>query len=254
MYSDLKDSALVLLAVAVAVLVLLVIRGRFRCTMSMEQRNLFATNYGFFSALYTFFLGFAVMTLWQDYNKAAMAITNEADALVVQYRLSLSFEKTEPYRRSLIRYVDFVNTTGWKNMKESLPSDGANDLYDAVWREFRSIRPKNGLDIGTYDIMTSQLIDLNKLRQQRLLLINGNLYPPIWIIIYLGVAFTIFGFYFLESGHRPADVYFMLMLLTMVLGNIFLLYELATPFSGFIRLDRGKFELAARTMRSLGGL
>ena len=46
----------------------------------------------------------------------------------------------------------------------------------------------------------------------------------------------------------------MVMMLAMVLGNIFLLYELDTPFSGVICLDPDKFSQAARAMQALGGL
>lgn len=252
MYSDLKDVAMVVLAVGLAVGGMLVVRGKVRCSMSLAQRNLFSTNYCFFSTLYTFFLGFAVISLWQDYNRAAATVTDEADLLVVEYRLSLALDDADAFRQSLVRYVDFLRTTGWEKMEHDEPSDGAQTLYDDIWDNLRRIKPKRAEDHGLYDIMVNRLISLNKLRHLRQLLIDGNLYPPIWIIIYIGVAFMIVGFYFIETGHGPADIYFMCMMLTMVLGNIFLLYELDTPFSGIIRLDKGTFEAAAQAMRVLG--
>ena len=73
-------------------------------------------------------------------------------------------------------------------------------------------------------------------------------------LAFLGVAFTVVGFYFIETGHRPADRFFAVMMLVMLVGNIFLLYELDTPFSGVICLDPDKFTQAAQTIRALGGL
>lgn len=253
MYSDLKDSSLVLLGVGLAVVALLVVRGKFRCSMDMGQRNIFATNYSFFTTLYTFFLGFAVISLWQNYNAADAAITNEADSLVVQYRLAESFPGAVAFRKSLVRYVDCIKTTGWEQMENDESSDGAEILFDDIWKKLEDMKPPKGEDQSMYTLMITQMINLSKLRHQRLLLVNGNLYPPIWFIIYIGVAFTIFGFYFIESGHAPADIYFMLMMLTMILGNIFLLYELDTPFSGIISLDKTKFDAAAQAMQILGG-
>lgn len=254
MYSDLKNVAVVVLVVGLAVIGLIAVRGKVRCSMSLTQRNLFSTNYGFFSTLYTFFLGFAVISLWQDYNRAAATITDEADLLVVEYRLSLALADGDAFRQSLVRYVDFVRTTGWTKMENDEPTDGSQTLYDDVWDNLRRIKPKRAEDHGLYDIMVNRMISLNKLRHLRQLLIDGNLYPPIWIIIHIGVAFMVFGFYFIETGHRPADIYFMAMMLTMVLGNIFLLYELDTPFSGIIRLDKGVFDAAAQAMHALEGL
>ncbi|MHC1791043.1 bestrophin-like domain [Solidesulfovibrio sp.] len=255
MYSDLRYLGIVIAAVAAGILLLTIVRRRCDCAMTLEQRNLFATNFGFFTTLYTFFLGFAVVSLWQTYNGADSAITNETDLLVMEYRLSQSLPGTEAFRQSLLRYVEAVRDPGWTMMREGEPSDGAGALYDAIWDNLRLADPApRSLSHGVYTLMLTSMIEGNKLRHQRLLLIDGSLYTPIWVIIYMGVAFTIGGFYFIETRHRPADLYFMGMILAMVIGNIFLLYELDTPFSGVICLDPDKFGQAIQTMKALGGL
>jgi len=255
MHSDLRYLGVVVAGVAAACLLLTIVRRRCNCAMDVPQRTLFATNFCFFTTLYTFFLGFAVVSLWQNYNTADAAITNETDLLVVEYRLSQSLPGTEAFRQSLLRYVEAVRDPGWGMMRDGDPTDGAEDLYSAIWNNLQQLDPKAaGHNHSIYALMLSRMIDGNKLRHERLLLINGSLYPPIWAIIYLGVAFTIGGFYFIETGHRAADLYFMTMMLAMILGNIFLLYELDTPFSGIISLDPDKFAQAAQVMRTLGGL
>jgi hypothetical protein len=255
MYNDLRYLGIVIAGVAAAFFLLRLLRRRIACSLSLEQRNLFGTNFGFFTTLYTFFLGFAVVSLWQTYNGADSAITDETDLLVVEYRLSQALPGTDAFRQSLLRYVEAVREPGWAMMRDGEPNDGAGALYDAIWEQLRRIDPPaDNPGHSIYALMLSRMIDLNKLRHQRLLLIDGSLYTPIWVIIYMGVAFTIGGFYFIEIGHRPADGYFMVMMLAMVLGNIFLLYELDTPFSGVICLDPDKFSQAARAMQALGGL
>ena len=254
MYDDLKYLLYVLCAVGAGVALLEVFRRRRGGGMSIAQRTLFATNFGFFTTLYTFFLGFAVVSLWQDYNHADAAITNESDLLVVEYRLSLTMPATDELRRSLLDYVTFVAGEGWKNMREGKATDGADALYERIWGRLQAADPRGGASHSIYVVMLNQLINLNKLRHQRLLFINGNLYSPIWAIIYMGVAFTVAGFYFVDTDHRASDLFFMLMMLAMVLGNIFLLYELDTPYSGIIRIAPDKFVGAAATMRALGGL
>lgn len=255
MHSDLRYLGIVVAGVAAACLLLTIVRRRCVCSMSIEQRNLFATNFGFFTTLYTFFLGFAVVSLWQNYNAADTAITDETDLLVVEYRLSQALPGMEAFRQSLLRYVEAVREPGWGLMRDGNPSDGAEDLYSAIWNNLQRVDPtpsEHGRSV--YTLMLSRMIDCNKLRHERLLLIDGSLYAPIWVIIYMGVAFTIGGFYFIETRSRPADLYFMTMMLAMVIGNIFLLYELDTPFSGVICLDQEKFAQAAQAMRALGGL
>jgi len=253
-YEDVKYLLFVFCGVGLALVVLQLLRRRRESPMSIAERTLFATNYGYFTTLYTFFLGFAVVSLWQDYNRADEAITNESDLLVVEYRLSLSMPDTQSLRRALLQYVEYVGEAGWKAMRAGDRSDGADALYDGIWDQMRLADPGAGRGHRVYDLMLSRLIDLNRLRHQRLLLIDGNLYTPIWVIIYMGVVFTVAGFYFIETDHRGADAFFMVMMLAMVLGNIFLLYELDTPFSGLIRIDPVKFVKAVAAMRALGGL
>ena len=255
MYNDLRYIGVFLAGIAAALLALRLLRRRAVCSMSLEQRYLFGTNFGFFTTLYTFFLGFAVVSLWQTYNSADSAVTNEADLLVVECRLSQSLPGSEGFRRALLRYTEAVRDPGWAMMRDGEASDGAGPLYDAVWNELRALNPAPELHVqAIHTLMLSRLIDCNKLRHQRLLLIEGSLYTPIWVIIYLGVAFTVVGFYFIETGHRPADRFFAVMMLVMLVGNIFLLYELDTPFSGVICLDPDKFAQAAQAIRALGGL
>lgn len=254
MSDDLRYLLYAVVGVAAAVAALQFFRRRLGNGMSIAQRTLFATNFGFFTTLYTFFLGFAVISLWQDYNRADAAITNESDLLVVEYRLSLSVPGSTALRRSLLDYVDFVADTGWRNMRQGKVSDEADGLYEEIWTRLRQADPGGGPGRNIYGHMLGRMIDLDKLRRQRLLLVDGNLYAPIWGIIYMGVVFTIAGFYFIETDHRSADVFFMVMMLVMVLGNIFLLYELDTPFSGVIRIEPGQFVKAAALMRTLGGL
>lgn len=255
MYSDLRYIAVFLAGVAAALIVLRLARRRAACPLSLAQRNLFSTNFGFFTTLYTFFLGFAVVSLWQTYNGADTAITDETDLLVVECRLSQSLPDSDGFRRALLRYTEAVREPGWAKMRDGEASDGAGALYDAVWDELRALAPAPDSHVqAIYTLMLSRLIDCNKLRHQRLLLIDGSLYTPIWVIIYLGVAFTLIGFYFIETGNKPADRFFIAMMLTMLIGNIFLLYELDTPFSGVICLDPDKFAQAAQTIRGLSGL
>ena len=124
MHSDLRYLGIVIAGVATACLLLTIVRRRYNCAMDMQQRNIFATNFCFFTTLYTFFLGFAVVSLWQNYNAADAAITNESDLLVVEYRLSLSLPGTDAFRESMLRYVEAVQEPGWGMMRDGQPSDG----------------------------------------------------------------------------------------------------------------------------------
>lgn len=255
MLDDLRDSLIVLIVVLALTLFMYILRRKRPHGMNMDQRNLIATNYGFFTTLYTFFLGFAVVTLWQSYNGADDNVTAEADMIMAEYQMSQGLPDSQAFRQALLDYAGFVSTAGWEAMRRGETDDGAGPLFMDIWSKLLRLKPDQLLDQSYYTLMVEKFIDLSKIRNDRLLAVEGNLYPPIWFVIYLGVFFTIFGFFFIDSEHRLADFFYIFMMVSMVMANIFLVYELNTPFSGYISIEPGKLNtIVARLQAFSGGL
>ncbi|QLA14874.1 hypothetical protein [Desulfolutivibrio sulfoxidireducens] len=253
MFDDVKFSLIVVGAVLAAALAVYRLRRVRHHGMDMGQRNLLATNFGFFSTLYTFFLGFAVVVLWQSYNHASTLVAAEAENILVEYRISSEIEEAGPFRQALLDYAGIVQGAGWDRMRQEQTDDGAGAAFDLVWSSLRRLRRQPACDPGTGNALLRQMIEIDAMRSQRLRLVDGNLYAPIWALIYLGVAFTIAVFYFVDTGNQRADIFFMVMMLCMILGNIFLLYELNTPFSGLICIGPDYFQEAYAVMKASGG-
>lgn len=248
MLADLRYDVAVL--VVVLILATFVYKMRFKRPhrLTMDQKNLVATNYGSFTTLYALFLGLAVVTLLQTYNDIDAAATDEADLILVEYNISNDLASSEPFRQAVRAYVGYVKGSGWDNMRQGFHSDDADRLYKEVWSKLRAMKPKNNDDAYLYTFMLDKMVNVDKLRHKRILAIDGNLYPPIWALIFTGVLLTVIGFYYIDSGHNGADIYYIAMVLTLILGSIFLLYELDTPFSGVISIGPEKFEAVYQAM------
>lgn len=243
--------ALVVLAASLACFLVYSARHRRGHTLDISQRNLLATNFGFFTTLYTFFLGFAVYTLWQNYSEVETKLAEETDLLVVEYRLSHSLKGTDTLRQLLREYVSVVEQDEWPNMKRGRQSGSAAEIYERIWREVSGLKPGAEENFAIHSIMLSKMVDLNKLRHFRLLQVDGNLYFPIWVILYLGVAFTIIGFYFSNVHDRFTDATYMVTILVMIFANIYLVIELDRPFGGSLTLGPERFQEALATMRAI---
>ena len=253
MLSDLRSSLMVLAIVMALTIIMRVVRNFRPHRLNLAQQTLISTNFGFFSTLYTFFLGFAVVSLWQSYNNADAFVTNEAQLLLAEYRLSESVPNSIGFRKALLDYVSWIKDQGWDEMQAGKTNDGADAYFAKVWKELRAMKPSDSADRTSYTLVAEKLTQLDSLREGRMDLIDGNLYTPIWVVIYLGVLFTIGGFYFTDSGSKFADWFFILMMTTMVMANIFLIYELDTPFSGYIHIGPEKFQTLFTKMQSLYG-
>lgn len=220
-------------------------------TLDLSQRNLLATNFGFFATLYTFFLGFAVMTLWQNYSDVDTKLTQETDLLVVEYRLSHSLKDTDRLRALLEEYAAVVAEDEWPAMNLGRGSAKAAELYEHIWRETSRLRPGKMEDQFIYSIMLNNLVEVNKLRHARLLQVGGNLYFPLWVILYLGVGFTIVSFYFANVEDKTCDAVYMVTILVMVYANLYLVITLDRPFGGSLCLSPERFLEALQTMRAI---
>ncbi|MBI5519914.1 MAG: DUF4239 domain-containing protein [Desulfovibrio sp.] len=243
--------ALVVLAASLASLLIFRARHLRGHTLDMGQRNLLATNFGFFTTLYTFFLGFAVYTLWQNYSDVETKLAEETDLLVVEYRLSHSMKDTDTLRQLLREYVSVVVQDEWPAMKQGRVSSSAADIYERIWREVSRLKPGERENFAVHSIMLAKMVDLNKLRHARLLQVDGNLYYPIWTILYLGVAFTIIGFSFSNVHDKFTDAVYMVTILVMIFANIYLVIELDRPFGGSLTLGPERFKEALATMRAI---
>ena len=206
-------------------------------TLDMDQKNLLATNFGFFATLYTFFLGFAVVTLWGSYNDADTNLTKEAQRLQIAYQLSYMMPGGDQVRGSIENYLKFVVNDEWKKMlagKTVYPSPPA---YERMWNEVKKIKPANPADNIYHIELINSMIDVSSCRHTRLDQAEGHLYPLIWLLIYLGLFFSVLSFYFLKLEHNSADIYFICSTISLILFLIFLIYELDSPYSGWLHLQ-----------------
>jgi len=218
----------------------------------MDQKNLLATNFGFFATLYTFFLGFAVVTLWTQYNEADSTVTNEAYGTVIIYRLSELIPNSDSLRSALVNYVKTVIDDEWPMLMINASSEKTINAYSEVWKAAQAIKPDK-IDDKLYHItLLNKLVELSRLRHQRLDDADGNLYTPIWVVIYLGLFFSIVGFYFMDLAHSSADLYFLVAMVAMILSNLFLLYELDSPFSGLLHIGSEKFQDVLGHLQAIG--
>ncbi|GFK92783.1 hypothetical protein NNJEOMEG_00610 [Fundidesulfovibrio magnetotacticus] len=250
---DLKNTLLV----CAAVLALLAMVKRLGSSrphrLSLAQKNLIATNFGSFTTLYTLFLGLAVVTLLQDYNSLEEAATQEADLLRVEHELSRELPGSGPFREALRAHVGWVMGPGWERMARGERDDGGEEIYRGVWQALHGMAVPDAQAAQLRLFILDKMVDINRLRHRRMLAASGNLYTPIWVLVLLGAFFTVAGFYFIDAEHPAADLFFAAMMLSLVLGNVFILYELDTPYSGIIHIGPERFAALHAAMAAPGG-
>jgi hypothetical protein len=205
-----------------------------------EQEYIHSSIFGFFTTLYAFFIGFAIVTLWSAFLTAKATVSREAEAIVVAYRTAQGLPHSEPLRAALKNYVKAVIEAEWPQMEIGSMSEAASQKFDVVLNNLCDL----GGDSNRVSEIYANLGEAGKQRLSRATTMQGNLYPPVWMILILGFVAVIFGFYLINREHIPGSFTFEFMVIFMVLSCLYFIYDIDTPFSGVINVPPDAFKVA----------
>jgi hypothetical protein len=202
--------------------------------------------FSFFTTLYAFFIGFAIVTLWTAFLTTKANVNREADALGNAYRISQSLPHTEAFRQSMISYVKTVIEDEWPQMERDSMSQEAGRRFDDILTRFFEL----GGDTTKIEDIYNNLTEAGRQRLSRATNMQGNLYPPVWMILIFGFGGVVLGLYLLNRQQTPVSLIFEFMVLFMVLACLYFIFDIDTPFSGLVNVKPDAFQMVYHKMLS----
>jgi hypothetical protein len=224
----------IILAISALLTCLLFLTRRYFGKPDKDIEYIHPNSFTFFTALYAFFLGFAIVTLWSAFLKTEANVAREADSLLITYRLSRDLPHSEAFRQALADYVRGVVQEEWPSMEGDTMNEETKKRFDNVWEQLHLLKPEDKGDNDLYVNLSTFLGEASQQRLSRALTMEGNLYPPIWVIIVFGFISVIYGLYFSHFRQNAVRIIFDFMVIFMVLSCIYFIYDINTPFSGYI--------------------
>jgi hypothetical protein len=230
---------------------LYLLRRRF-AKADLAVEHLHPSVFSFFTTIYAFFLGFAIVTLWSAFLTAQANVTRESDSLLVAFRVSKTLPNSGAFRRDLADYVKGVVEDEWPSMEtQDAMSERTQQSLDKVWDSFILLKPTDKGDNDLYIEVGNRLSQASQQRLARAQLTQGNLYPPIWVIIVFGFITVLYGLYFNHMQQNAVRLSFDFMVIFVVLCCIYFIYDIDTPYSGYIVVKPDAFKLAYARMLAL---
>jgi hypothetical protein len=241
-----------LLALSLALTGLLYLLRRRSKAAGLAIEHLHPSVFSFFTTIYAFFLGFAIVTLWSAFLTAQTNVTREADSLLVAFRLSHTLPDSGAFRRSLADYTRSVVRDEWPTMAaHDTMSEKTQKSLEKLWDNFILLKPVDKSDQDIYLEIGNRLSEASQQRLSRAILTQGNLYPPIWVIIIFGFLTVLFGLYYNHLQQNPVRLCFDFMVIFVVLCCIYFIYDIDTPFSGYVVVKADIFKLIHARMLAL---
>ncbi|MDQ1278255.1 MAG: hypothetical protein QG555_1297 [Thermodesulfobacteriota bacterium] len=220
--------------------------------LDISLRQLISQNLTYFITLYAFILSFSMITLWGIYQNAETTVTKEAELALNMYRLSPGLPNSGHFRHLLTDYVRTVKEEEWKEMDKGVFRAKMDSIDDRLWAELNAIRPQSPEYFSIFNNLIVMMTDMGEQRLERLLLLDGSLYPQMWALIYLGGFLSLFGLFFTSTGQAKVQFISDFMLICMIVFTIYLIYELDSPFSGNLHIDPKAFNMVYDKMMHLG--
>ncbi len=241
----------IILGISILLTVLLVLARKHFVKSDQDMEHLHPTVFSFFTSLYAFFLGFAIVTLWSAFLQTQANVGREADALLLSHRLSRDLPHSQAFRQALKDYVQTVMQQEWPSMEGDTMSEEAQKRFDKIWEQLHLLKPENKGDNDLYIRLNTALSEASRQRLSRALTLEGNLYPPIWVIIVFGFISVIYGLYFSHMRQNRVRIVFDFMVIFLVLSCIYFIYDINTPFSGYIVVKPEVFQQVYTRMLTL---
>jgi hypothetical protein len=203
-----------------------------------SQEHINPSLFSFFTTLYAFFIGFAIVTLWSAFLTAKTNVNREADSLLIAYRTAKKLPDSESFRQALANYVKTVAEVEWGEMGKGAMSAEAGRRFDDIWSKFSELKS----DQTKSDELYTNLTEAGRQRLSRTTILQGNLYPPVYVILIFGFLSVVYGLYFINREPTAVSLIFEFMVIFMVLSCLYFIFDLDTPFSGLIAVKPEAFQ------------
>jgi len=217
-------------------------KGRWR-----DKEHIQPALFSFFTTLYAFFIGFAIVTLWSAFLTAKTNVAREAECLMAAYRTAKGLPDSIDFRQALADYAKTVVEVEWAEMEKGSLSTDATRKFDDIWSKFYELKDDPN---KTGEIYTN-LTEASRQRSNRATILQGNLYPPVWVILIFGFMSVTYGLYFINRTPTLVSLTYEFMVIFLVLACIYFIYDLDTPFFGLTTLQPEAFQSVYLKMLSL---
>jgi hypothetical protein len=168
------------------------------------------------------------------------------------FRISQTLPDSGAFRRTLTAYVRSLMQDEWPTMEaKSAMNHKTQQHLDKVWEAYIALKPADKNDYDLYLQVGTNLMQASQQRLSRALATKSNLYPPVWVIIVFGFVTVLYGLYFNHGEQNAVRLIFDCMVIFVVLCCIYFIYDIDTPFSGYVVVKPEVFKIVYARMLGL---
>jgi hypothetical protein len=202
--------------------------------------------------LYAVLLAFAVLVVWEKFNRAEEHVAQEAGAAATIYRLAagLGDQEGASLRDSMTAYLKAAITEDWPAMARGEQSPIANQALNDVYAAALRYRPVEQRGAVVLTAVLHQLDLITEARRARMVVASGIVPGVIWLVLLGGALVTIGFTYFFGTENLRAQMLMTGALSLLIFSGLLIIIAIDLPFAGTVHIEP---EPLALVLKDFGG-
>lgn len=195
--------------------------------------------------LFSLFITFVVVTVWNNWEKMDAQIATEANTISNMYSQThhLPESKRAPLRLAIKNYTNSLIVDEWPSMAKDEPSKVTQDAFMRLRAEIHGLYDLPGNDKYFYNNMYPIYIELSDLRRTRVHRTLSYLPAMVWYILFTGSFVTIFISFFYKSQNAVIQYIMNFFVAVMFSMGMFICYDLNNPFRGESKISNKPIQI-----------
>lgn len=199
--------------------------------------------FGTLGVVYAVLLAFAVIIVWENFDKSSSNVKKEASRLVQLSRDSEAFAPEFEKQIHLIchEYAQSVINDEWPMLAQGIPSPKTEAILNRMWTLYTHYLPKNMTEESFYKESARNLNELGELRMTRLEDAHTGVQPILWFVLVLGGVITVAFTFFFGTENLRAQMVMTIMLAVIISLILYTILLMDFPFTGDVCISSEPF-------------
>ncbi|MGD0857511.1 MAG: DUF4239 domain-containing protein [Dehalococcoidia bacterium] len=202
--------------------------------------------------VYAVLLAFAIVIVWQDFDRTQNNVVLEANYYGDIYRDSVGLP--EPMRSQLKAemddYINAIINDEWKLLAVGQRSMIVQEKSDKIWKLYGDFEPKTDKEKIIFAEILNKANAAGELRRQRIADAATGIHPVLWFVLLFGGIITVAFTFFFGSENLGAQLIMTTLLAVLIVLILFTILIMDFPFSGDLFISPDAFKQVLQNLKS----
>lgn len=206
-------------------------------------------------AVFGVLLAFAVVVVWELYDRDREGAANEANAAADLFRLlhAAPAPAGERGTAAVLAYLRSVADVEWDRLDREGPAPEAERAYEALWQAVTSWSPTDDRERNLHLRALGELNELSDHRRLRLLHAEHELPDMLWVVLVTGALVTVGFANFFGLRYRRSQAAMIVLMAGIIALVLFTIWVLDHPYRGTTRIRETDFRRVIELLERGGG-